>query len=98
MSVPPRSDLGVGPARPGLDPDRVRADLDRESRLVTEAILLVSTGGSPRVTVAGLNFAEQVLEASRSMAGARRVRLVPLWTDDERGVDLAVEPLDAGGR
>jgi len=63
-----------------------------------EAILLVSSGGSPRVTVAGLHYPEQVLEASRELAMSRRVRLIPLWTDDERGADLAVEQLDAGAR
>jgi hypothetical protein len=63
-----------------------------------EAILLVSSGGSPRVTVAGLHYPEAVLDVSRELAVVRRVRLVPLWSDDERGADLAVEPLDGGGR
>jgi hypothetical protein len=91
-------DLIAGATRPALDTDRVRTSLDHEARLVMEAILLVSSGGSPRVTVAGLQYAEQVLDASRSVASARRVRLVPLWTDDERGADLAVEPLDGAER
>jgi hypothetical protein len=82
-------------ARPALNPNRIRAGLDHEARLVMEAILLVSSGGSPRVTVAGLQYGEQVLEASGPVAAARRVRLVPLWTDDERGADLVVEPIDA---
>jgi hypothetical protein len=93
-----RPDLIAGPARPALDTDRIRAGLDHEARLVMEAILLVSSGGSPRVTVAGLHYGEQVLEASRPTADARRVRLVPLWSDDERGTDLVVEAIDAGGR
>lgn len=62
--------------------------------MVAEAILLVSSGGSRRVTVAGLHYPEQILDASRPLALARRVRLVPLWTDDERGADVAVEALD----
>jgi hypothetical protein len=82
------------PARPTLDTARIQAGLDHEVRLVMEAILLVSSGGSPRVTVAGLHYGEHVLEASRSNAAARQVRLVPLWTDDERGADLVVEALD----
>jgi hypothetical protein len=93
-----RPDLRADRDRPALDSDRVREGLDHEVRLVTEAILLVSSGGSPRVTVAGLHYGEQVLEASRSNAAARHVRLVPLWSDDERGADLVVEQLDAGGR
>ena len=98
MNDTSRPHLGEDPARPALDSDRIRAGLDHEVRLVVEAILLVSSGGSPRVTVAGLHYAEQVLDASRSIADARRVRLVPLWTDDERGADLAVEALEPGER
>ena len=98
MSDPSRPDQAPDSVRPALDSDQVRASLDHEARLVLEAILLVSSGGSPRVTVAGLHYAEQVLEASRSNAAARHVRLVPLWTDDERGADLAVEQLEAGER
>jgi len=93
-----RPDLAADRARPALDSDRIRSGLDHEARLVTEAILLVSSGGAPRVTVAGLHYAEQVLEALRPDAAARRVRLAPLWTDDERGADLVVEPVDAGER
>jgi hypothetical protein len=96
VSDPSRPDLAPDSVRPALDSDQVRAGLDREVRLVMEAILLVSSGGSPRVTVAGLHYAEQVLDASRSMATTRRARLIPLWTDDERGADVAVESLDAG--
>jgi hypothetical protein len=84
----------ANPGRPALDTDRIRAGLDHEARLVIEAILLVSGGGSPRVTVAGLHYGEEVLETTRSIAVDRRVRVVPLWTDDERGADLVVEPID----
>ena len=92
----PRPD--ATPNRTALDPDLVRAGLDRERRILSEAILLVSTGGSPRVTVAGLRYAEQVLAASRPLAEARRVRLIPLWTDDEGGADVGIEPLEVGPR
>jgi hypothetical protein len=98
MSNPSRPDLAADPGRPALDSDQVKAGLDHEARLVMEAILLVSSGGSPRVTVAGLHYSEQVLESSRELAIARGVRVVPLWTDDERGADLAVEQLDSRGR
>lgn len=79
--------------RTSLDPDTVRAGLDHEHRLVLEAILLVSTGGAPRVTVAGLHYPEQVIDASAALATACRVRLIPLWTDDEHGADVAVEAI-----
>jgi len=86
----------VNRARPsGLDADRARTALDRERRLVTEAILLVSRGGSRRVTVAGLRYPTPVIEASRAYATDRHVRLVSLRTDDERGSDIAVEAIEA---
>lgn len=98
MSDISRPDRAPDSVRPALDSDQVRVGLDHEIRLVMEAILLVSSGGSPRVTVAGLRYPEQVLEVSRELAAVRRVRLIARWTDDERGADLAVEPLDAGAR
>ena len=98
MSHLSRPEPADSPAPAAIDRDRVRADLDQETRLVAEAILLVSSGGSRRVTVAGLHFPEQVLAASRPLAVAGRVRLVALWTDDEGGADVAVEALGAGGR
>jgi hypothetical protein len=78
-----------------LDEARARAVLDQEERLVIEAIQLVAGGGSPRVTVAGLRYPEPVIEAARPLAIQRRVRLVTLWTDDERGADVAVEAIEA---
>jgi hypothetical protein len=98
VSTTSQPDLIAEPPRPALDSARIQAGLDHEVRLVMEAILLVSSGGSPRVTVAGLHFGEEVLEASQPNAADRHVRLVPLWTDDERGADLVVEALDPGER
>jgi hypothetical protein len=86
-----RTTTSADRAKPTLDDERIRTGLDHEHRLVSEAILLVSSGGSPRVTVAGLHYPEQILEASRAFAATRQVRLVPLWTDDEHGADIAVE-------
>ena len=74
--------------------DLTRSDLDRERRLVTEAILLVSRGGSRRVTVAGLRHADQVADASRHLAATSGVRLVRLSDDDGPCTDVAVEALD----
>ncbi len=81
-----------------LDQATIRAGLDHEHRLVSEAILLVSNGSSRRVTVAGLHYAEEIIEAARPMAVARGVRIVPLWTDDERGADIAVEAVEPTDR
>jgi hypothetical protein len=65
--------------------------LDRELSMVRAAIELVASGGAPRVVLAGLHFAEPLLAASREAAERSRVRVVALWTAEERPADLAVE-------
>ena len=86
-----RTDLAAYATRAALTPDQVAPGLEHEFSLIAEAILLVAHGGSRRVTVVGLRFTEQVVEASRPLAAARRVRLVRLPTDDGRSSDVAVE-------
>ena len=73
------------------------ARLDDHQRLVAEAILLVSRGGSPRVTITGLHDGEGIVDASRALAAASGVRLIALpATDaaDAAGADVRVVPLD----
>lgn len=72
----------------------VTADIDRESRLIADAIAMVASGGSPRVTVGNLRFTEQLLPAARKMAAVKGVRLTALWTMDEAGADIVVEPAE----
>lgn len=72
------------------------ATLDRELRLVGDAIAMVARGGSPRVVLGGLRYSEQLLEPARRMASGTPVRIVALWTADEQGLDIAVER-DADG-
>jgi hypothetical protein len=69
--------------------------LDNELRVVGEAIVLVASGRSPRVTVAGLRLGEAILEPARRIARDAGVRLVPLWTGDEHHLDIRVEGLEA---
>ncbi|HEY7970647.1 MAG TPA: hypothetical protein VID95_11680 [Candidatus Limnocylindrales bacterium] len=83
----------------------VERQLDRELQLVVDAIAMVSSGASPRVTVAGLRLGSALLEPAEELARTAGVRIVPRWSADESGVDIAVErPLDtaaaggAGGR
>jgi hypothetical protein len=92
------SDIGRRPVTPrsrrlAVDAAQARALLDQERQMVGEAILLVSRGGSRRVTLAGLRNAAHVLDASQSLAATRGVRLVALPTDDARAVDVAVEAI-----
>ena len=71
--------------------DEVQRQLDRELRLVADAVAMVAAGASPRITVAGLRLGDAVLDPARSLAEEAGVRIVPQWTGDESGVDIAVE-------
>lgn len=73
----------------------VPAALERELTLIADAIALVRAGGSPRVVVAGLTFADQLLPRATVMASDAGVRLVALWSTDEHLTDLAVERVTA---
>src|SRR6266576_2785346 len=66
-------------------------DLDQELQLVAEAIAMVSRGGWPRVTVAGLRLGSALLEPAEQLARTAGVRIVPRPSEDESGVDIAVE-------
>jgi hypothetical protein len=76
---------------------RIEGTLRSESDLIRDAVKLVASGGSARVTVAGLRFGDQLLEQAREMAEGRGVRVVPSWSADEVGVDLVVERVDPPG-
>jgi hypothetical protein len=68
--------------------------LERESRLVTEAIAMVASGAAPRVVVASLRQSQALLDPSRQRALEAGVRIRALWRNDGAGADLAVEPID----
>ncbi len=69
--------------------------LDNELRVVSEAIALVASRHSRRVTVAGLLLGDAVLEPARRLTLDAGVRLVPLWTSDDRQVDIRIEAPEA---
>lgn len=72
--------------------DLAPAVLEREMQLVRDAIAMVAAGASPRVTVAGIRFGDNILEPARGWAAAAGVRIEPLWRTDESGLDISVEP------
>ena len=69
------------------------AAIERETRLVREAIAMVALGASPRVVVAGIRYGEGLLVAARRMALEAGVRVNPLWKDDHSAADIVVEPI-----
>lgn len=79
---------------PDLSGAPVGRALERELTLVREAVALVAAGGSPRVVIGGLRFGETLLAAADGLATAAGVRLVPIWTADEAGADIAIERID----
>ena len=66
--------------------------IEHELDLVRGAVAMVASGGAPRVQLAGLRFADPLLAPARRMALQAGVRIVPLWNEDEAGVDT-VEPI-----
>jgi hypothetical protein len=79
---------------PPVDPGA--AAVEKELGLVRDAIAMVASGGAPRVVVAGLRLGEALLEPARRMALRAGVRVVPLWSADEAGADIAVERIADG--
>ena len=72
-------------------PYEVARNLEREMRIVREAIAVVAYGTSPRVIVAGLRMGAELLDDGRRLAAQARVRLLPLWHADGARVDIAIE-------
>ncbi len=68
--------------------------LEREFRIVRSAIAMVASGAAPSVSLGGLKFGEELIRPARRLALRAGVRVVPLWTMDERGADIRVERLD----
>jgi hypothetical protein len=65
--------------------------LERESRIVREAIALVASGGARRVLIAGLRFSDDVVDPARTGALESGVRVRSLDRASGSGVDLSIE-------
>ena len=66
--------------------------VEKELRLVREAISLVASGASQRVVLAGIEHGEDLLDTGRRLALAP-VRMVRLPREIEGPADLAVEQI-----
>jgi hypothetical protein len=67
--------------------------LERELRLIREAIVLVAAGHSTRVVVASLRFGEALIDPARKIADGQGVRVVPLWSMGDARIGVAVEAI-----
>ena len=77
-------------------PDSSSLALEREMETVRSAIDMVAAHRSPRVTVASLRFGEELIAAAAAYARQAGVRLMAIYTSDEHGADIVVEPLGDG--
>ena len=67
--------------------------LERESRIVREAIALVASGGARRVVIAGLRFGDEVADPARVAALESGLRVRSLARTTGVGIDLAIEAI-----
>jgi hypothetical protein len=65
--------------------------LEYELELVRSAVLMVASGGAPRVSLGGLRFGEELVEPARKLALAAGVRIVPRWASGDEGTGISVE-------
>ena len=67
--------------------------LQRESRIVRDAIALVASGGASRVVIAGLRFGDEVIDPARGAALQVGLRVRALGRSAGEGIDLAIEAI-----
>ena len=67
--------------------------LQRESRIVRDAIALVASGGASRVVIAGLRFGDEVIDPARGAALQAGLRVRALGRSAGEGIDLAIEAI-----
>jgi hypothetical protein len=76
----------------GASADSETPLIEGELRLVQQAILMVSSYGTPRVVIAGLRYGDLILERAEHLASKAGVRVVALETATPGRLDIAVEP------
>jgi hypothetical protein len=67
--------------------------LERESRIVREAVALVASGGARRVVIAGLRFGDEVVDPARTAALEAGLSVRSLSRTTGAGIDLAIEAI-----
>jgi hypothetical protein len=79
-----------------LDTSLTRRSIERELDLVAVAIRMVAGGGTPGVTLVGLEFGPAVLEGSAAAARDAGVELAALWQPDDSRCDIRVHRHEEG--
>jgi hypothetical protein len=65
--------------------------LDREIDLLRGGIAMVASGGTRRMTIAGIRFGEDIIRICLPLAQSAGVTLEPVWRTDDSGCDVRVE-------
>lgn len=82
--MPDRSHLPTDPALTGR--------VDIELRMLEDALELVRSGASERVTLGGLQFGDQILARARKLAARAGLSAIPMYgTDETAGTDIVIE-------
>ncbi len=82
--MPPRSDPATDPA--------LHARVDIELRMLADALDLVRSGATERVTLGGLEFGGQILDRARLLADRDGLSASPIYgTDETAGTDIVIE-------
>jgi hypothetical protein len=68
----------------------IQRTIDREAKLLTEAIYMVAAGHAPSTTIAGLRLGEAAMAVVGPLAAEQGVVLEALWSGDEGGIDVRV--------
>ena len=66
--------------------------VDIELRMIADAVELVRSGASTRVTLGGLQFGDQLLARAKILAGSAGLSVIAMYgTDETAGTDIVVE-------
>ena len=66
--------------------------VDIELRMLADAIEMVRSGASERVTLGGLRFGGQILTRAQALAARDGLSAIPIYgTDETAGTDIVIE-------
>jgi hypothetical protein len=66
---------------------------ERELRLAHEAIVMVASGATSRIVIAGIRHGDEILDDARRLGLASGVRVNALRQPEKDASDLVIEPI-----